>query len=93
MSANGSRPPRHLDERHAAASPVECARCGAAVLAAKFSPQHTSVQWSAAAVRACQEFGASDRPSALVEGCASLWDSIDAAVAAGRLEVSPPSYA
>ena len=30
------------------------------------------------------------RPSALVEGCASLRDSIDAAVAAGRLEVSPP---
>ena len=93
MSVNGSRPPRHLDERHAAASPVQCARCGAAVLAAKFSPQHTTVQWTAAAVRACQEFGAADRPSALVEGCASLRDSIDAAVAAGRLEVSPPSYA
>jgi hypothetical protein len=93
MSANGSRPLRHFDERRVSASPVECARCGAAVLAAKFSPQHTSVQWSAAAVRACQEFGASDRPSALVEGCASLRDSIDAAVAAGRLEVSPPSYA
>ena len=93
MSANGSRPPRHLDERHVSACPVECARCGAAVLAAKFSPQHTTVQWNAAAVRACQEFGGSNRPSALVEGCASLRDSIDAAVAAGRLEVSPPSYA
>jgi hypothetical protein len=93
MSVNGARPSRHLDERLGAASPVECARCGAAVLAVKFSPQHTSVQWSAAAVRACREFGAMDRPSALVEGCASLRDSIDAAVAAGRLEVSPPSYA
>ncbi len=53
----------------------------------------TSVQWDAAAVRACAEFSASTtrgRPSALVEGCASLRDSIDAAVAAGRLEVSPP---
>jgi len=39
-------------------------------------------------VRACAEF--SGRPSALVEGCASLRDSIDAAVADGRLEVSPP---
>ena len=89
MSANG----RHLDERHVALSAVSCARCGAAVLAAKFSLQHTSVQWSAAAVRACAEFGASTaggRPSALVEGCASMRDSIDAAVAAGRLEVSPP---
>jgi len=78
------------DERHASLGPVSCARCGAAVLVAKFSPQHTSVQWSAAAVRACAEFGAQGRPSALVEGCASLRDSIDAAVAAGRLGVSPP---
>ena len=78
------------DERQAASCMVECGRCGAAVLAAKFSPQHTSVQWSAAAVRACWEFSAAGRPSALVEGCGSLRDSIDAAVAAGSLEVSPP---
>jgi hypothetical protein len=69
---------------------VVCGRCGAAVLAAKFSPQHTSVQWSAEAVRTCAEFGALARPSALVEGCASLRDSIDLAVLSGRLEVSPP---
>jgi len=90
MPGNGRRP---WDERQAAFCPVECARCGAAVLAAKFSPQHTSVQWSAAAVRVCSEFSASvalGQPSALVEGCGSLRDSIDAAVAAGRLEVSPP---
>jgi hypothetical protein len=78
------------DERHAALRAVECARCGAAVLAAKFSPQHTSVQWTAAAVRACAEFGVMDGPNALVQGCGSLRDSIDAAVAAGRLEVAPP---
>jgi hypothetical protein len=90
MLVNGRRP---WDERHAAFCTVECERCGAAVLAAKFSPQHTSVQWSAAAVRACSEFSAAaalGRPSALVEGCGSLRDSVDAAVAAGRLEVSPP---
>ena len=89
MLVNG----RRQDERRAAVRSVECARCGAAVLAAKFSPQHTSVQWSAAAVRACLEFSAAvwmGRPSALVEGCGSLRDSIDAAVAAGRLEVAPP---
>jgi hypothetical protein len=85
MPANG-----HRDERPAAACRVECARCGTAVLAVKFSPQHTSVQWSAAAVRACWEFSAADRPSALVEGCGSLRDSIDVAVASGRLEVAPP---
>jgi hypothetical protein len=86
MPANGY----HGDERHAALSPVECARCGAAVLAAKFSPQHTSVQWSAAAVLSCAEFDALEGSSALAKGCASLRDSIAAAVAAGRLEVSPP---
>jgi hypothetical protein len=81
------------DERHAALGSVSCARCAAAVLVAKFSAQHTSVQWDAAAVRACAEFSVSaagGRPSALVEGCANLRDSIDAAVAAGWLEVSPP---
>ena len=78
------------DERQAAFCPVECGRCGAGVLAAKFSPQHTVVQWNAASVAACAEFSASVRPSALVEGCGSLRDSIDAAVMAGRLEVSPP---
>ena len=81
------------DERQAAFCPVECGRCGAGVLAAKFSPQHTSVQWTAASARACAEFcvaAAIGQPSALVEGCGSLRDSIDAAVTAGRLEVSPP---
>ena len=73
------------DERRAAFCPVECGRCGAGVLAAKFSPQHTTVQWSAEAVRACAEFSVAvslGRPSALVEGCGSLRDSIDAAVTA-----------
>jgi hypothetical protein len=87
MLVNGFLP---ADERHAGWCAVECGRCGAAVLAAKFSPQHTSVQWTAAAVRACLEFAGAGRPSALVEGCGSLRDSLDAAVAAGRLKVSPP---
>jgi len=90
MEANGTRPSGPRDERPAAVSRVECARCGAAVLAVKFSPQHTSVQWSAAAVRACWEFSSADRPSALIEGCGSLRDSIDRAVTAGWLEVAPP---
>jgi hypothetical protein len=78
------------DERRGAFACVECGRCGAAVLAFKFSPQHTSVQWTAGAVDLCSEFSLAGRPSALVEGCGSLRDSISSAVAAGRLEVSPP---
>ena len=89
-SPRAAEPMLAEDERYAAVSLVECARCGAAVLAAKYSPQHTSVQWTAAAVRACREFSAAGRPSALVEGCGSLRDSIEVAVAAGRLEVAPP---
>jgi hypothetical protein len=89
MAGNG-RAPRHRDERHGSFVPVRCARCGAAVLVVKFSPQHTSVQWSAEAVRTCAEFAAAERASALVEECASLRASIDAAAQAGRLEVTPP---
>ena len=81
------------DERHAALQEVACDRCAAMVLVAKFSPQHTSVQWSLAATAACAEFSAREAAgerSALIDTCASLRDSIDRAVAEGRLEVTPP---
>lgn len=81
------------DERRIAYRWVGCDRCGAAVQVAKFSPQHTVVQWNPESVLACAEFttGAADgKPSALIEGCASLRDSIERAVLQGRLEVSPP---
>ena len=81
------------DERQAALCAVECGRCGAQVLAAKFSPQHTMVQWTDAAVRTCAEFMAFEslgQTSARVAGCGSLRDSIDAAAKTGRLEVAPP---
>lgn len=81
------------DERGAGFRRVECDRCAAAVLVVKFSPQHTSVQWSAASVRACAEFSArvaTGEQSALIGSCASLRAAIDRAVSQGRLEVSPP---
>jgi hypothetical protein len=81
------------DERRTGYRWVRCDRCGAAVQVAKFSPQHTIVQWNPGSVRACAEFtaGAADgKPSALIEGCASLRDSIERAVVEGRLEVFPP---
>jgi hypothetical protein len=84
---------RWPDERHAGFRQVECARCAAAVLVIKFSPQHTSVQWSPAAVRACAEFTArvaTGEQTALMDGCASLRGSIDRALSQGRLEISPP---
>jgi hypothetical protein len=86
-----SGPP--ADERDAGLQPTACERCGAAVLVAKFSPQHTSVQWNAESMRACAEFSAriaAGEQTALVDSCASLHDSIDRAVLEGRLEVLPP---
>jgi hypothetical protein len=81
------------DERDTGFTPVACGRCGASALVAKFSPQHTSVQWSLEAVRTCAEFrarAAAGEQSALVETCGSLHDSIDRALREGRLLVSPP---
>ena len=89
------------DDRRASWQPLRCARCGAAVQVAKFSPEHTSVQWTATAAASCAEFGARagagagagvGARSALIEGCGALRDSIDAAVASGRLAVAPPAY-
>jgi hypothetical protein len=81
------------DERRAAFREVACDRCAAVVLVAKFSPQHTSVQWSQASMRACTEFtarSAAGELTALIGTCASLRGSIDRAVAEGRLDVNPP---
>ena len=78
------------DERHADYQRIKCERCAAAVEVAKFSAQHTSVQWSPASVRACAEFTAAVEQSALIEGCATLRATIDRALANGALEVSPP---
>jgi len=81
------------DERPWRYCEVECARCGATVEVAKFSPQHTSVQWTSEAVLACAEFAsevAAGRTSALIPTCASLRASIDLAIADGRVEVLPP---
>jgi hypothetical protein len=91
--ANGQRPGRRADERDVRFQPVSCDRCAAAVLVAKFSLQHTSVQWSQDSVRACAEFSAraaTGEQTALIASCASLRDSIDRAVMEGRLEVAPP---
>jgi hypothetical protein len=87
--------PLHLpaDEREAGFQPVECERCGATALVAKFSPQHTSVQWSFESVHACAEFSAraaAGEQTALIDTCSSLRMSIDRAVRDGRLEILPP---
>jgi hypothetical protein len=81
------------DERQSHYSEVACEACGAVVRAAKFSFQHTSVQWDAVAVRQCAEFArraARGEQTPLIERCASMRASIEAAAADGRLPVAPP---
>ena len=81
------------DERQSRYCEVECAACGALVRAAKFSVQHTSVQWDAAAVGRCAEFArrtAVGEQTPLIERCVSMRQSIEAAALSGRLPVAPP---
>jgi hypothetical protein len=87
--AGAARP----DERRFWYCPVQCAECGAVVQAAKFSTQHTSVQWDVAAVRRCAEFArraAAGEQTPLIERCDAMRASIDGAVLDGRLRVAPP---
>jgi len=89
----GARPAAAIDDRRWRYRDVECGRCGATVQVAKFSPQHTSVQWTQEAVLRCAEFAArvaAGEQSALVPTCVSLRASIETALADGRLEVLPP---
>ena len=91
--ANGPPPAPWADEREAGFRPVACGRCGAVALVAKFSPQHTSVQWSSEAVRTCAEFSArvaAGEQTALIDTCATLRTSIDRAVLESRLTITPP---
>jgi hypothetical protein len=98
LTSPGAQPASHRqggwpDERRASYQRVECGRCGATAQVAKFSAQHTSVQWTVTSVLACAEFrarAAEGERSALVDTCASMRDSIEAAVADGHLEVAPP---
>jgi hypothetical protein len=78
------RMPR-ADPRFDGLAPVSCESCGARVLVAKFSPEHTSVQWDAAAAETCAEL-----TGPLVPVCTRLRSSIEDAVARGRLTVAPP---
>ncbi len=90
---DGVRMASRPDERQSLYCPVECRVCGAVVLAAKFSVQHTSVQWDAAAVRQCAEFArrtAAGEQTPLIERCSAMRASIETAALEGRLPVAPP---
>ncbi|HUB38958.1 MAG TPA: hypothetical protein VMA72_08905 [Streptosporangiaceae bacterium] len=81
------------DDRRSRYCQVQCKQCGAVVLAAKFSSQHTSVQWDAAAVRQCAEFARrslAGEQTPLIERCDAMRRSIEVAALDGWLPVSAP---
>ncbi|AOD20696.1 hypothetical protein IM25_02795 [Rhodococcus sp. p52] len=61
---------------------LACHTCGARVLVAKYSPAHTSIQWSDEARQSCREI-ATAGPGAYVMRCEALDRTVDEAVADG----------
>ncbi len=75
--------------------PITCSQCGTTVLAEKYSPQHTSVQWLEDSEAACPRLreAASGGPGAGQRGttdriCPALHATIDQAVHDGTLKIS-----
>lgn len=68
--------------------PHECRACGTCVLVKKNSINHTSIQWTTNAAGSCPVFAGADRPTALLDTCPKLSDSIDDAVREGTLAVA-----
>lgn len=67
--------------------PVDCAQCGARVLARKSSWQQTSVQWNADAVTRCPELGDAGLRGPFLPGCTRMSEAIRAAAAAGHITI------
>lgn len=94
-----SRPETLADQRlylEDGLRPLACRGCGALVRVRKSSPQQTSIQWTARAVRECAEFTARvalGETTALVDGCTTLRETIETAVRDGRLEARAASSA
>ncbi|HKN54428.1 MAG TPA: hypothetical protein VJX66_18145 [Amycolatopsis sp.] len=68
--------------------PHSCRSCGTCVLVKKNSLQHTSIQWTSEPAASCPEFAAADGPTALLDTCPKLSDSIADAVREGTLAVA-----
>lgn len=67
---------------------LECHTCGNKVLVAKYSPVHTSIQWTGPAHETCREFASAaiaDKTTTYLPRCGALHESVDRAVRDGRL--------
>ena len=75
-------------------TPVECRRCHGTVGVRKAGWEQTSIQWDAAAMRACLERPPADREDlreARLVTCAALRESIAQAVRSGALPMADDS--
>lgn len=66
-------------------NPLACQSCAARVDVAKYSPVHTSIQWTAEAAATCVEKAAADADGRYLLRCPGLDESIDAAVRRGEV--------
>ena len=66
---------------------LACRTCDARVHVAKYSPAHTSIEWTDSAREACRALAAARAldPAAYVMRCAALDRTIDEAVSEGRI--------
>ncbi|MEU5842286.1 hypothetical protein [Rhodococcus sp. NPDC047139] len=69
---------------------LACHTCDARVLVAKYSPAHTSIQWSDEARQSCHEIAAAAAvgSGAYVMRCEALDRTVDAAVSDGVIQPS-----
>ncbi|NCL74147.1 hypothetical protein [Rhodococcus sp. YH1] len=67
---------------------LDCHACGNTVFVAKYSPVHTSIQWTGPARDTCREFAAAacaGETTTYLPRCGALHESVDRAVRDGRL--------
>lgn len=71
---------------------LACQTCDARVSVAKYSPAHTSIQWSAEAFQTCQEMAAAQAVgTGFLLRCEALDRAIDEAVAKGEINMTTRS--
>ena len=66
---------------------LACHACGTCVLVAKYSPAHTSIQWTDSSDGTCHELASARAidPAAYLLRCEALDRTVDTAVAEGRI--------
>jgi hypothetical protein len=100
MASKWAKAPEHHDPAGVATNarefldagltPVRCHGCASEVLVRKSSPMQTSVQWHSDPATTCPEFAArvaDGEVRARIDTCARLRESIEKAVADGRVAV------